>query len=144
MRLNLPEQRKLVFESVVPIRWGDMDAYGHVNNTVYFRYMEIARIDWLDSIAARIDAPGQGIVVVNAFCNFHAQLHYPGDLSVRMSVANPGRSSFETYYEIVRRDDPATLYASGGAKTVWIDHAQRRSAPLPVALRALLDGDVAD
>ena len=143
MRLNLPEQSKLVFESVVPIRWGDMDAYGHVNNTVYFRYMEIARIDWLDSIAARIDAPGQGIVVVNAFCNFHAQLHYPGDLSVRMSVANPGRSSFETYYEIVRRDDPATLYASGGAKTVWIDHAQRRSAPLPPGLRALLEAPAA-
>ena len=139
MRLHLPEARKLVFESVVPIRWGDMDAYGHVNNTVYFRYMEIARIDWLDSLAGRIDAPGQGIVVVNAFCNFHAQLHYPGELSVRLFVANPGRSSFETYYEIIRRDDPATLYASGGAKTVWIDHAKRRSAPLPDALRALLD-----
>ncbi len=139
MRLELPEQRKLVYEVVVPIRWGDMDAFGHVNNTVYFRYMEIARIGWLDSIAQQAGVPGQGPVVVNAFCNFLLQLEYPGELRVRMFVANPGRSSFETYYEIARCDEPDTVYASGGAKTVWTDQALRRSAPLPPGLRALLE-----
>ena len=41
MRFELPEQKKLTHQMVMPIRWGDMDAMGHVNNTLYFRYMEI-------------------------------------------------------------------------------------------------------
>ena len=50
LRFHLPEQKKLVYEMVMPIRWGDMDAMGHVNNAVYFRYFETVRIDWLRSI----------------------------------------------------------------------------------------------
>jgi acyl-CoA thioester hydrolase len=51
MKLELPsDNKKLVHAMTIPIRWGDMDAMGHVNNTVYFRYLESARIDWLRSI----------------------------------------------------------------------------------------------
>ena len=50
MRFELPERKKLTLEMVIPIRWGDMDAMGHVNNTIYFRYMETSRIDWCRSI----------------------------------------------------------------------------------------------
>ncbi len=39
MRFEIPEAKKRIFEMTIPIRWGDMDAMGHVNNTVYFRYM---------------------------------------------------------------------------------------------------------
>ena len=45
-------RRKLVHTEIIPIRWGDMDAMGHVNNTVYFRYMEQARICWFDATRA--------------------------------------------------------------------------------------------
>ena len=45
MKIEIPEIKKLVFEMLMPIRWGDMDAMGHVNNTVYFRYMETARVE---------------------------------------------------------------------------------------------------
>jgi hypothetical protein len=40
MKIEIPERKKLVYEMTIPIRWGDMDAMGHVNNTSYFRYME--------------------------------------------------------------------------------------------------------
>ncbi len=50
MRIDIPDQKKLVFEMTIPIRWGDMDAMGHINNAVYFRYMETARIDWFRGI----------------------------------------------------------------------------------------------
>lgn len=43
MKIEIPEVKKLVFETRFPVRWGDMDAMGHVNNTVYFRYLETAR-----------------------------------------------------------------------------------------------------
>lgn len=140
MRLSIPENKKLVYEVIVPIRWGDMDAMGHVNNTVYFRYMEIVRLDWLLSLGRGAAPQGQGPVIVNAFCNFHQELRHPGDVRVRMHVANPGRSSFDTFYELSRVDDADTntLYASGGAKVVWIDHALRKSIPLPEDLRHLV------
>ena len=47
LRFTLPEKKTLVHEMVMPIRWGDMDAMGHVNNTNYFRYMESVRIEAL-------------------------------------------------------------------------------------------------
>lgn len=129
-----------VFEMSMPIRWGDMDAFGHVNNTVYFRYMEQVRISWFESIGIIGGAEqGQGPVIVNASMEFLRQLHYPGDVVAVMSVGKPGRSSFDTGFELRRSDDPGTLYARGAARCVWIDYAAGRSVPLPERLRELLE-----
>ena len=122
----------------MPIRWGDMDAMGHVNNTVYFRYMEQTRIEWLFACAQRVGIgayEGQGPVIVNATCTFHVPLTYPGETEVRMFVGPPGKSSVESYYEIWM---DGRKYADGSAKLVWIDMKTTKSAPLPEALRALL------
>jgi acyl-CoA thioester hydrolase len=94
MKFILPEKKKLVYEMSMPIRWGDMDAMGHVNNTIYFRYLETCRIDWMSSIGALPDANGDGPVIVNAFCNFYKQLEYPGDVVVKMYVSDPARRRF--------------------------------------------------
>ena len=71
MRIEIPEQKKLVFEARLPIRWGDMDAMGHVNNASYFRYLETVRIDWLWSIGCKPAPDGEGPVIVNAFKQEH-------------------------------------------------------------------------
>jgi acyl-CoA thioester hydrolase len=69
----LQDHRVLVHTSLQPIRWGDMDMLGHVNNTVYLRYMEKARIDWIDTLArGQGCVAGRGPVIVNASCNFRA------------------------------------------------------------------------
>ena len=62
MKFEIPEHKKLVFQMVIPMRWGDMDAMGHVNNTTYFRYLETIRIDWLHSIGAVPQPNGHGPV----------------------------------------------------------------------------------
>jgi acyl-CoA thioester hydrolase len=139
MRFELPAQKKLIHEIVVPIRWGDMDAMSHVNNTIYFRYMEIARLDWIYKVGASTDPAGEGLVIINAFCNFLRQLEYPGDVRVKMFVAKPGRTSFESYNTLERTDAPGVIYAEGGARVVWTDYAAKRSAPLPDWLRALIE-----
>ena len=138
MRFELPEQKKLVHEMAMPLRWGDMDAMGHINNTLYFRYMEVCRLDWIFKQGVSTDLSGEGPVVINAFCNFLRQLEFPGDIVVKMFVANPGRSSFETYHTIERSDEPGVVYAEGGARTVWTDYAARKSAPLPDWFRSRL------
>ena len=138
MRFDLPEHKKLTLEMVIPIRWGDMDAMGHVNNTNYFRYFEIVRIEWFERLGRRLNPAGEGIVIVNTFCNFIKQLEFPGDVLARHYVANPGRSSFEAYMTLERTDAPGVICASGGAKTVWVDFPKQKSAPLPEWLRELV------
>lgn len=121
------------------IRWGDMDAMGHVNNTVYFRYLEQARIEWLSQIGCAPDpVNGEGPVIVNAHCSFIRQLKFPGDIEVLTYVGPLGRSSFETIQEICRVDQPGVLAASGGAKVVWINYQEEKSVPLSDAIRKRL------
>ena len=129
--------RHLVHTSIQPVRWGDMDALGHVNNTVYFRYMEQARIEWLYAQSRDADpyATGQGPVIVNASCTFREPLVYPGEVEVRMYLADPGRSSVGSYYEIRKGK---TLVAEGAAKIVWIDVATGRPTALPERIAAPL------
>ena len=132
---------KLVHTMRMPIRWGDMDAMGHVNNTVYFRYFETARIAWFDQIACTPDPGGDGPVIINAHCSFLKQLKYPGEIEVTTLVGPPGRSSFEMVHEI-RLVDPAgaigDLHARGGAKVVWANFPAEKSVPLPPAILAHL------
>ncbi|MEK7737291.1 MAG: acyl-CoA thioesterase, partial [Pseudomonadota bacterium] len=89
---TMDHPRKLVFTTRIPIRWGDMDAMGHVNNTVYFRSAEQARIEWMDALGfpaglVRDESP----VIVNASCTFLLQLTYPGTVEVRMYAGRAGR-----------------------------------------------------
>ena len=138
MRFHVPAAKKLTLEMTIPIRWGDMDAMGHVNNTIYFRYLEIARLEWLYKVGGPPDPTGFGPVVVNAFCNFLRQFEFPGEILARHYVTNPGRSSFDTYITLERVGEPGVIYAEGGSKTVWTDFKARKSAPLPDWLRALV------
>ena len=139
MKFDIPENKKLVYRMSIPIRWGDMDAMSHVNNTVYFRYLEIARIDWMRSIGCQPNPQGQGPLIVNAFCSFYRQLEYPGDVLLKMYVSDPGRSSFESWATMERADDPGVIYAAGGATTVWVDFPARKSAALPDWVRQHLE-----
>ena len=138
MRFQVPAEKKLTHEMVIPIRWGDMDAMGHVNNTVYFRYFEIARLHWLYEIGGPPDPKGSGPVIVNAFCNFLRQVEFPGELLARHYVTNPGRSSFDTYITLARTEAPEIICAEGGAKTVWTDFAAQKSVPMPDWVRQLV------
>ena len=109
---------------------------GHVNNTVYFRYLEQARIEWIYGLRPAGEAfAGSGPVIVNATCTFLQPLVYPGAIEVRMYLGDPGRTSVGSYYEIWMN---GRKYADGAAKIVWIDLASGRSVPLPDAVAAPL------
>ena len=84
MRIEIPAQKKWVFDKTISIRWGDMDAMGHLNNTSYFRFLETARIDWMTHLGCTPSPAGEGPVIINAFCNFYKQFEYPGDVLIKM------------------------------------------------------------
>jgi acyl-CoA thioester hydrolase len=138
MKLEIPAHKALKHSMVVPIRWGDMDAMGHVNNTIYFRYMETARIEMMGESGFPISPAGVGFVIANVFCNFFQQLEYPGDVLVKSYVGAIGKSSFDVYHELLRTDGGDTVYANGGATLVWIDIANQKSQPMPDGLRQWL------
>ncbi len=135
--------RKLVHTEIIPIRWGDMDAAGHVNNTIYFRYMEQARVSWYESMDLNENGaavpPGSGPVVINTSCTFLRALRYPGDVEVRVFLGELGRASLTTLYEMRPSYDAAIIYAEGQAKGCWIDIAKEKSIPLPQPVRALAE-----
>ena len=128
--------KKLVLTICMRIRWGDQDAMGHVNSTIYFRYMEQARIEWLEELGyGTALMHTEGPVIVNASCSFIIPFTYPGSIECRMYAGTPGRSSVPTYYEMGLKGD-SRLFAEGAAKLVWINPSTGKSIPLPDALRA--------
>jgi acyl-CoA thioester hydrolase len=138
MKIEIPEQKRLVHQMLIPIRWGDMDAMSHVNNTIYFRYLETCRIDWLHSIGCAPDPRGEGPVIANAFCNFYQQLEYPGEVLVKMYVSDPGRTTFETWGTMELNSQPGVIHAAGGATTIWVDFPSKKAKPLPDWMRQLV------
>ena len=80
-------RRVLVHTSIQPVRWGDMDALGHVNNTVYFRYMEQVRVEYLEKLGFTVLPRGTAPVIINAACTFLVPLNYPGVVEVRNGTA---------------------------------------------------------
>ena len=138
MKIEIPEVKKLVHDMVITIRWGDMDAMGHLNNGTYFRYLETARIDWMVAIGCKPDPHGEGPVIVNAFCNFYKQLEYPGDVRVKMYVSDPGRTTFESWCTMERVDAPSVICAAGGATTIWVDFPAQKAKTLPEWMRQLV------
>ena len=138
MKIEIPARKKLVHEMLIPIRWGDMDAMGHLNNGTYFRYLETIRIEWMYAIGCKPDPLGEGPVIVNAFCNFYKQLEYPGNVRVKMYVSDPGRTTFESWGTMEREDAPGVVCAAGGATTIWVDFPAQKAKTMPDWMRQLV------
>lgn len=127
--------RKLQLTTKIPVRWGDLDRYGHLNNTLYFRYFEQARIEWIEQKDFRVDPDEtEGVVIVHADCTFLIPVNYPATAIVKVFAGEPGRSSVMNWYELYVEGDER-LFATGSAKLVWIDNRTGKSLPLPPKLR---------
>ncbi len=136
------ETFRLAHVERIPIRWGDMDAMGHVNNTVYFRFMEQARISWFGALVPEGEAwLSTAIVIANASCNYKRPITYPGTVEVRLMVGPPGGSSVPTFYELRVAQgelcDPVP-YADGAAVVVFVDVKAQKPVRIPAAIRERL------
>ena len=136
MKLELPAGMKLVHEMRIPVRWGDLDAMGHVNNTTVFRYFETSRIEWLRDLGVVLARDAVAPLMANGFCNFRRQIEFPGELVARHFAGVPGRSSLDTGFTLARAEAPELVCADGGATLVWFDFRTQRSVPVPEPVRA--------
>lgn len=131
-------------KTFITIRWGEMDALGHLNNVAYFRLMEEARVQWLESLDVTLANTGEGVVVVNVSCDFLRQVHYPATIRLHSFVDRIGRSSVDLHQRMYLEGDDGEPCAEGRSRIVWIDYRTGRSAPLPASLRARLEAAGAD
>lgn len=119
----------------VKVRWGDMDAFNHVNNTIYFRYMETARIDYFNAIGlmGMMRATGVGPILAHTSCQFIQPVTHPDTLRIAMRLRKMGNSSLVHEYEI--HSERLGLAAKGDSVVVSYDFNKNEKAPLPEALR---------
>ena len=126
----------LVSTLSMPLRWGDMDAYGHANNTVYFRFFEEARITWLASLELGAENDPDGPVIIKTSATFLKELNHPATVVVATYADKAGNTSLDTYH-VLSDAETGEVYAEGYAKVVWFDRKTRSSTRLPDTLRAL-------
>jgi acyl-CoA thioester hydrolase len=119
----------------VPLRWGDMDAMAHLNNVMYFRLMEEARIQWFNRFGLPTLPTGEACILAHASCDFVRAMTYPGVALVRQTVTRVGRSSVEMSLAIEKQGEPGVTYATGRTVLVWYDYTLGKSLPWPEKVR---------
>jgi len=124
----------------ITTRWMDNDAYGHINNVVYYSYFDTVVNQFLieGGVLDIEHSPVIGLVVETA-CRYHGSMAFPDEVAAGLRVAHLGRSSVR--YEIgLFRNQEDTVSAEGHFVHVYVDRETRRPAEIPADMRAQLQG----
>jgi acyl-CoA thioester hydrolase len=129
----------------VPLAWGEMDAFGHINNAVYFRWFESARMSYFERLGwpELQRASGIGPILHSTQARFRLPLVWPDTVSVATRVSAVGDDRFTMLYE-VRSRSLGAVAAEGSGLVVAFDYGRLRKAALPEVLRERIAGLEAD
>ncbi len=121
------------------VRWRDLDAFNHVNNSSYLTYLEEARLNWLKVIPGSWYDEHAVPVMVASELNYRAPIAWPAEIMVELYCERIGRSSLSISHRIVAAGTPTTSppqqYCDGRVVLAWMDPASSKSVPLPEAIR---------
>ena len=123
----------------IPVQWGEMDAYGHLNNTVFFRYFETARIEFL-RLCGFLEAYEElkvGAILHSTSCRFRLALFYPDTIEVGGRATEIGEDRFVMEYRVVSLDQNG-IAAEGTGTVVSFDYTDHQKTPIPESVRARL------
>jgi len=129
----------------LPVQWGDMDAFGHVNNTVPIRWYESARIAYIERVGLGDLMTGEGVgpILAAIHCNYRRQVEYPGTVHIGARVGKLGRSSFTMEHAAVS-EAGGHICVDGESTIVVFDYNLQRPVRVPESIRravAELEGD---
>lgn len=118
------------------LRWGDLDALGHVNNAKYFVYLETARLNFLQQFGVWEHGrkPRTGPILAHISCDFRKELTFPATIRIGSRVSRLGNKSFTLQQNIFQEGSPDPFAASVSV-VVWIDYADGKTVPLPDRFR---------
>jgi len=119
-----------------PVAWGEMDSLRHVNNIVYFRYFESARMAYFERVGfwTYMDETGVGPILASAGCRFRIPLAYPDTVSVGARVSGVEADRFVMQYVVVSHRHGKAA-AEGEGLIVAYDYRASRKAALPDEIR---------
>lgn len=115
-------------------RWGDLDALNHVNNAVYLRYLEEARLHWLHAQDTAWFDADNAPVLASATVNYRRPIQYPSQLVIELFVSRIGSSSLTVGHRILDAET-GHLHSDGHVVTVWVNRHTGQPASLPEAIR---------
>lgn len=120
----------------IPVAWGEMDSLRHVNNIVYFRYFESARMAYFQrlDIWNYMNETGIGPILASTSCKFKIPLTYPDTVSVGTKISEIERDRFNMKYVLVSHGH-AKVAAEGEGLIVSYDYRAQKKAPLPVEIK---------
>lgn len=124
---------------IQPIQWGDQDAFGHVNNTIYLRWFESARIAYTDrmGLSQLMETQRIGPILAAISCSFRRQLTYPDTVRIGARISRIGRTSMVMEHRVVS-ERLQEIAADGDSTIVTFDYGENRSVPVPEAVRAAI------
>jgi acyl-CoA thioester hydrolase len=125
----------------MPVLWGDQDAFGHVNNTVYLRWAETARIEYLARAGLWVPAPPDGIgpILAGISCDYRAPLTFPDNVSTGARVTSIGNSSLRLEHRIVSASLDAVA-AELESTLVLFDYRTKKPVRVPDEMRRAIEG----
>ena len=135
--MNAITRKTGVFRTSVALRWSDLDAFDHVNNSRYLTFLEQARIECFESIGEAWVTDDTAPVVASATLNFRYPIGYPADVFVELSTQRVGTSSVVIDHRIVAAD--GTLHCDGHVVAVWVDRRSGKPTELPAGVRRALE-----
>ncbi|HET7560828.1 MAG TPA: thioesterase family protein [Rhodanobacteraceae bacterium] len=118
------------------VRWRDLDAFNHVNNSSYLTFLEEARLQWLRQVPGEWFNEHAMPVMAAVDLHYRKPITWPAEVDVLLSCERLGNSSLTIGNRIVDRSDPACVYADGNVVMVWVDPATGASVALPEAICA--------
>ncbi len=122
------------------VEWGDQDSFAHVNNTVYLKWCETARVYYLEKVGMwpLIKSEGRGPILASIACDYRRPVVFPDTVRVGARVAKIGRSSFRMEHAVVSENLKA-IVAESHSTLVFIEYATGKSLPLPEAIRKAME-----
>ena len=118
----------------ISVRWRDLDAFNHVNNSNFLTYVEEARLQWLSGVEGHWFGEDMMPIIAATHMNYRRQLSWPGRIVVELYATRVGTTSVTLGHRIVDPEDASVLYADGDAVIVWIDPQSGRPVSLPEAI----------
>jgi len=121
----------------IPVQWGEMDAYGHVNNTVLFRYFESARVEYLVKcgFARSWEQDRVGAILQSTGCRFRRPLFHPDTAIVGGRAVELEEDRFTMEYVVVS-ETSGEVAAEGAGVVVSYDYRSRHKCPIPDPIAA--------
>lgn len=112
--------------------WGDMDAFEHVNNTVYFRYFEDARMEFFTQLGVmeHLKETGIGPILASTRCDFRAPLSFPDEIVIGAWIDQIAEKRFTMHYRVHSLSQQC-LVAEGEGLVVFYDYKNKKSSVIP-------------